>query len=226
MRNFVKSKWIIISFMSVFLIYSNSCKEDVEESLPEKFGANEVVESEAEEIDTTGYQSDSNEFQRFIDRYSNLFVKSRIDSFRVPDYDYFEKYQLTEITDTSFTSAIYESAMVDWYEAKTYYYSIENRLNNLQDFTVLILNSYSYNIIYCILDNDNNLVSTLSVAYQFSEGEYSEYASGKFTNNLKYHLYIEGVAEPFEDIDGLMEGSETKSEKIYMIDEAGMIEVL
>lgn len=162
--------------------------------------------------------------EKIVEKFSENFVEQRLNKYNTPDYDLFERYNFYELVDSNLCMAIYHHAMIDSYEAKTYLYSIENRLTSFQDFTVFITNSYSYNIVYCIFDNENKLISTLTLAYQLSEGEYSEYGEGEFYAPTEYRLKITEVTDPYEDMDGrIYDGTETLRQKQFFISEEGEI---
>lgn len=164
--------------------------------------------------------------ERIVDTYKESFFTDQVETFDVPDYDFANKLELRKISDSLLLNQLSSNLGFDFYmDAECYFYSLENRLPDLQDFTVYIRHPDGYSIYYCILDDSNDLISFLQLSYQFAMGEYSEEGYGSFIDERIYVIEVVGMADPYEDADGsLSEGSETQTKITYHIFEDGTIE--
>lgn len=160
----------------------------------------------------------------FVEKYKRHFLPQQ-QKFEAPFWDFLKKNELEKIEDEELIAALKEITDKT-YEVKFYFYTLENRLSGLQDFTIFCATEEGNYIYYVILSEINEAVDGFNVAYDYAEGEYSESAYGNFTNKLEYHLRIDGFAEPFEDDGILYEGEESISQFKYFITEDGMVEYM
>lgn len=158
----------------------------------------------------------------FTEKYRKSF-KAQQQSFEPPYWDFLQKNPLTKIKDEELIVLLQEIVGEDE-ENQYYFYTLENRLADYQDFTVFCRTPYSSYIYYLIINDQNELIDSFNVAYDFAEGEYSESAYGKFEEKLKYRLTVEGASDDFEDGDEYYEGESNLKEYYYYIFEDGFIE--
>ena len=162
--------------------------------------------------------------QTIIEKYGDGWFPPQ-NKFEVPDYGFEKDNGLTEITEDFMIDQIREITGHDISgDARGYYYTAEFRLDDLQDITIYLAHGDGYSITYLILDNENKILNSIELAYQFAIGEYSESASGEFMEDNKYVLKIAGMGDDFEDSEGvIIEGTEVSDERIFIIQPDGKI---
>ena len=227
----MKSKLIIIVSLTMF--FASACNIKVEnqqnqndDQIQEKV-SNEKTNGQNTENHVVDNTEEGVKSHRFINVNKNSFAFERKSKFEIPSYDFIKKYNLQKLDDEDFTKRVCNSARVDEVNASLYLFSLEKRVSDMQDFTVFITSDYSRNVVYCILNNKNHIISTLLLSYEVELGESMEEASGEFIEELKYEIRHANINEAFEEPDNsISASSESSNKENYVIKLDGTIEKL
>lgn len=145
-------------------------------------------------------QQDDSEFRFNLEEHRNKFKFENLTAFEIDDLRWMKRVEVYhDLTREEFYSVYQDSTrFYPEFKSKTepdrdFFYSIENRLENFQEITILRQKEGEYceSITYMIYNKDGKLLSSFMLAGKCADGFFYNSKYGRFVNDSTYRLIIE-----------------------------------